>query len=209
MGVPGCPDLACCTASMERVRIVLIHSWSAVAPVSGSATSVLIIVSCALSADCLRFHGSDLGKSAQVPLGLTEPGRQEGLDKIPRYSRPHSPAAHTNNVHVVVLDALPGREVVVDQTGADAWNFVRANRRPHPTTADRNAAFYFPSSHRPSQRNDKVGVVVARRQRGRAILNYLVPRRAKIVNQLFLQVKPAVISGDSYSHAIPLFCAPR
>src|SRR5262245_48937719 len=33
MGVPGWPELACWTASMERVRIVLIASWSSSASV--------------------------------------------------------------------------------------------------------------------------------------------------------------------------------
>src|SRR5215469_8611882 len=28
MGVPGWPEFACCTASMARVRIVLMHNWS-------------------------------------------------------------------------------------------------------------------------------------------------------------------------------------
>src|SRR5947209_12464933 len=28
MGVPGWPELACCTASMDSVRMVLTHSWS-------------------------------------------------------------------------------------------------------------------------------------------------------------------------------------
>src|ERR1022692_2327180 len=28
IGVPGCPELAACTASMERVRMVLTQSWS-------------------------------------------------------------------------------------------------------------------------------------------------------------------------------------
>src|SRR5438552_9708992 len=28
MGVPGCPDFACCTASMHRVRMVLMQSSS-------------------------------------------------------------------------------------------------------------------------------------------------------------------------------------
>src|SRR5215813_15426230 len=44
MGVPGCPDLACCTASMERVRMVLMHSWSTVTPAFGSASSVMLMV---------------------------------------------------------------------------------------------------------------------------------------------------------------------
>ena len=28
IGIPGCPELACCTASMDNVRIVLMHNWS-------------------------------------------------------------------------------------------------------------------------------------------------------------------------------------
>jgi hypothetical protein len=28
MGVPGCPELACCTASMLSVRMVFTQSWS-------------------------------------------------------------------------------------------------------------------------------------------------------------------------------------
>src|SRR5262244_807362 len=42
MGVPGCPDLACCTASIESVRMVLIQSWSNSVWVRGDATTVFI-----------------------------------------------------------------------------------------------------------------------------------------------------------------------
>src|SRR5438270_6447643 len=56
MGVPGWPELACCTASMDRVRMVLTQSWSiglaAAAgprlpgvPVAGAAATALDMVS--------------------------------------------------------------------------------------------------------------------------------------------------------------------
>src|SRR5215831_20424359 len=121
-----------------------------------------------------------------MPLGPTEPGRQEGLDEIPSYGRSDGPAAHTNNVHVVVLDALPGGEVVVDQTGADTRGFVGTDRGAHAATANRDTAFYILAGNRLSQRNDKVGIVVARRQHSSAVVYYLVARRAKLGNQLFL-----------------------
>src|SRR5215813_14311797 len=62
IGVPGCPDLACCTASIERVRMVLMHSWSIAVSVIGSATCVTImgVLSRASLADGLRFEGSYL-----------------------------------------------------------------------------------------------------------------------------------------------------
>src|ERR1700719_1930883 len=43
IGVPGCPDLACCTASIERVRIVFIRALrGAAAPSPTTSTSVTI-----------------------------------------------------------------------------------------------------------------------------------------------------------------------
>src|SRR6516225_1164400 len=108
--------------------MVLIHSWSSAAPVIGPATCIELIVSLlCLLADGLRLEGSDLSESAQMPLGLTEPGRQERLDEIPGYGSPHGPATDTDNVHVIVLYALPGGEVVVDQSGPDARNLVGTN----------------------------------------------------------------------------------
>ena len=81
-----------------------------------------------------------------MPLGLTEPGRQESLDEIPSYGRSHGPAAHTNDVHVVILDALPGREVVVDQGGADTRNFVGADGGAYAAAANRDAPFHLPAA---------------------------------------------------------------
>src|SRR6478609_6829677 len=34
MGAPGCPEFACCTASIARVRMVLMHSVSSCLPVA-------------------------------------------------------------------------------------------------------------------------------------------------------------------------------
>src|SRR5215467_2975636 len=131
MGVPGCPDFACCTASIESVRMVLIHSWSSAVSISGSADCVKpIVLSSGLLTGGLRFEGSYLAETPQMTLRFTEICRQKSLDEIPGYGRSHGPAAHTNNVHVVVLYALPCREVVVDQPGADARYFVGANRCP-------------------------------------------------------------------------------
>src|SRR5215471_18672963 len=122
-----------------------------------------------------------------MPISLAELGRQECFDEIPGYSRSHGPAAHTNNVHVVILYALPGREVVVDQPGAYARDFVGTDRRAHAATAYRDAALYLPKGYRLSQRDDEVGIVVTRRQRGSTVLDYLMPGCAKMSNQLFLQ----------------------
>ena len=94
-----------------------------------------------LSFSC--FQGSHFAQAAQVPLGLAELGRQERLDEIPGDRRPHRPAAHAEDVHVIVLDALPGREVIVDQAGANTRNLVGADRRADAAAADRHAALHL------------------------------------------------------------------
>jgi len=137
-----------------------------------------------------------------MPLGLTELGGQKRLDEIPGHRRPDGSSAHAKDIHVIVLDALPGREMVVDQTGADTLDLVGAHRRANAAAADREAAIHFPPYHRSGEWNDEVGIVVVGAQRVSAEINDLVPRRAELSNQLLLQTKSAVISGNSYAHKL-------
>src|SRR5271169_6683428 len=68
IGVPGCPDLACWTASIERVRIVLMANWavftSVVALVAVTELMKISFVFCDLLTDqsresrLLRWHWS-------------------------------------------------------------------------------------------------------------------------------------------------------
>jgi hypothetical protein len=55
-----------------------------------------------------------------MSFGPAEFGCQEGLDEVPSHSRPNGPATHAEDVHVIILDSLPGREMIVDQRSADA-----------------------------------------------------------------------------------------
>jgi hypothetical protein len=75
---------------------------------------------------------------------------------------------------VIVLDALPGREMVVDQSGANARNFVGTDAGAHPAAADREAAFHLASGHSLREGNDEIGIVVARTQGMGAKIDYLM-----------------------------------
>ena len=150
--------------------------FSLVIPPGSATTGTLMGPQLCLNGRLSVLRGKRPCREGADAARLDEFGRQENLDQIPGYGRSYPPAAHTNNVHLVVLDTLPGREAVVDQTGTDARNFVGTNRRAHATTADRDAAFYFPAGYRLSQRNDEVGIVVAGYQRNSPGVNYLVPR---------------------------------
>jgi hypothetical protein len=81
-----------------------------------------------------------------VSLGLAKLGNQKSLDEVPGHGWPHSPTAYANNVHVIVLDALPGREVIVNDRGANARYLVRTDGSANATTADRHAALDSPAT---------------------------------------------------------------
>src|SRR6476660_2010615 len=97
-----------------------------------------------------------------MPRGLAVLGREKGLHKIPSHGRPNGPAAHAKDVHVIVLDTLPGRKVVVNQRSARAWNFVRADRCANAASADGEPAFHLAGYHSPCQRDNEIGIVVVR-----------------------------------------------
>src|SRR5262249_37888702 len=131
---------------------------------------------------------------------LAKRGGQERLDEVPGHGRSHSPAPHTNNVHVIVLNPLPGREVVVNDRGANAWDLVGTDRSAETTPADRHATPYLYRHHRPRQRDHEVRIVVARVQAMRPEIDDLMPRGAEMGEQLFLQTIATVIGGNTYTH---------
>src|SRR5215831_3322842 len=95
-----------------------------------------------------RLQRSHFAQPAQVSFGLTVLSRQERLYKVPSHSRPHGPAAHAKDVHVIVLDSLLGGEVIVNERGASTPNFVGAHRRANSTATDGHTAVHLSGDHR-------------------------------------------------------------
>jgi hypothetical protein len=90
-----------------------------------------------------RFECSDFAQASQMTLRLTELGSQEGLDKVPSEHRACDSATQTDDVHVIILHPLPGREVVRDQACADSRNLVGTHGRANAAAANRDSAFYL------------------------------------------------------------------
>jgi hypothetical protein len=67
-----------------------------------------------------------------MPRRLAELCREERLDEVPRNGGSFGSAAKAEDVHVIVFDPLLGREVIVDQRGADARDLVRTDRGSEP-----------------------------------------------------------------------------
>ena len=135
-----------------------------------------------------------------MALRLTELGSQEGLDKVPSQHRAHDSATQTDDVHMIILHPLPGREVVRDQACAGSRNFVGAHGRANAAAANRHSAFYLARRNSPGQRDNKVWIVVAWVQFEGAEFDNLMTCCSESSAQFLLQPKSAVIGGDSDAH---------
>src|SRR4029077_15874292 len=127
-----------------------------------------------------RFQGSHFAQASQVPLSLTELGGQKCLYEIPGHCRSNGSSAHAKDVHVVVLDALPRREMIVDQGCTNARNLVCADRSAYAAATDCAPAIHFPPYPSPGQWNDEVGIVVVWSQGMSAEINDLMARGAEL-----------------------------
>jgi len=136
-----------------------------------------------------------------VARGLAELRSEESLHEIPGHFRADCASAHAENRHVIILDALSGGKMIVDETGANAFHLVGAHRCPDTAAADRDAAIHLARNHRFAKRDNIVGVIVARIQAVSTEVNYLMSRSADFGNQLFLQSESTVICGNAYAHA--------
>src|SRR5262249_35711095 len=83
----------------------------------------------------------------------------------------------------------------------DAGHLVGTDRRPDPAAADRDAALHFAGGDRPGERDDVVGVVVARVEPARTKVDHLMPLRPQPGEQLLFQPEPAMVSCDPQAHA--------
>src|SRR4029077_9445692 len=101
------------------------------------------------------------------------------------------------HIHVIVLDPLPGREVVVDQGGTDTRYLVGAHRRADTAAADGDAAIDLSSRDFPAERDDKIRIVIARVRDMCAEIDDLMASRAKLGHQFRLQLEAAMIGGDA------------
>src|ERR1700751_4498318 len=96
--------------------------------------------------------------------GLAVLGGNISLHKVPCDRRPHCPASHAKDIHMIIFHALPRREMIVNQAGASAWNLVGADGCTDPATANGDSALHLTRNDGLRQRDDKIRIVVTRTQ---------------------------------------------
>ena len=136
------------------------------------------------------FQRRHLGQAAQVPLGLAVSGGQERLDEVPGNRRAFGAPAQAEHVEVVVLDPLPGREMVLDKRGPHPRDLVRAHAGADAAAADGDAALHLPRHDGTGERRDKVRVIVVGVERARAEIDNLVPRLAQLATSSCFNANP-------------------
>src|ERR1700736_5903437 len=112
---------------------------------------------------------------------------------------------------MIILDSLLRREVVVDQRGANARNFVSTDRCAHTAAANRYAAIDLARHHGAAERNDNIRIVVVRAQAVSTEIDDLMARRAKPGKQFLLQAKSTVVGRYSHAHicfSVKFFVSP-
>jgi hypothetical protein len=77
----------------------------------------------------LEFQLGDLAQTADVSRGVAELRCQECLHQVPGHFRPYRAATHAEKVHIVVFDALPGGEVIMNQGCANPRPQADAQKR--------------------------------------------------------------------------------
>src|SRR5262245_18065801 len=76
-----------------------------------------------LRLDFSYFQRLHFAQAPQVSFSLAEVTGKERLYQVPGDGWSHGPAAHAKNVHVIVLDTLPRREMIMDQRSSNTSNF--------------------------------------------------------------------------------------
>jgi hypothetical protein len=74
---------------------------------------------------------------------LTELCREKSLNEVPCRCGAHGLTAKTNDIHVVVLNALLGGKMVVDQGSAYALDFVGADGGSDAAATNGDPSIHF------------------------------------------------------------------
>src|ERR1700746_925402 len=121
-----------------------------------------------------------------MSLRLTKPSVQKRLHEIPSPCWTHGPAAHTEDVHVVVLDTLSRRKMVVNQSSPDALDFVCADRSTNAASANRHSSFSLLPGYSFRQGNNIIGIIIGVTQLMCTEIDHFMSRSAQLFDQLFL-----------------------
>lgn len=135
-----------------------------------------------------------------MPVGSTKTGVQERPDIPLSTGETDYPSAQTEQVEIIVFNALLGGEKIVDERGPNAFYFVCYYGYTYSTAADGNTALYVTRHNGLSQGHHKVGVVVGIVFLYVAKVGHVVAQFDEVGPEYFFKIESTMIGGNSYFH---------
>lgn len=135
-----------------------------------------------------------------MPLLAAENRFDKSPHQIPSHLGTDRATTHAQNIHVIVLHALAGRKVIMNQAGTDSANLIRTNRSPHSTAANSNASFHFAHCHRTSQGKNIIRIIVTGSEAVRSEIHHLMTSRVKSPDEFLFQGESPVVGRNSNFH---------
>lgn len=111
-----------------------------------------------------KFQGGNFSQASLMARGLTEFCFKKSLHQFPRQFRTFDASTQANQIKIVVLDPLSRGEMVFNQAGADAFDFIGTDGRANAAAANGHAAIHLCRSQRPAQRNDEIRIIIVQSQ---------------------------------------------
>lgn len=132
-----------------------------------------------------------------MPLRAAETRGDKGLHQFPSESVTDHESAEADQVEIVILDALVRGKSFVNQTRADAGNFVGDYASTNPAATDGHAPIHGSAGNRTGQRHDKIRIIIFRLRLAVAEINDFITGFAQFSDQILLQLVTAVVGGDA------------
>ena len=148
----------------------------------------------------IRLERRDLGQTTKVAFRAAKTCCKKYLNQFPRIGGAEDLTAKTNQVEVVVLDALVRGKGFMDQAGADPWDLVRGDADSDSAPANGDTAIHPAICNGPGQGDREVRIVIIRLQAVVAKIDDMMAGLAQEYGQLLLQLEAPMIRRDADGH---------
>ena len=119
------------------------------------------------------------------------------LNQFPSEGVTDHEATETDQVEIVVLDALVRGKCFVNQTRTDASNFVRGDRCANSAATDGHAPLHISAGNGAGQRHDIIRIVIIDLQMSVSEIDCVMTSDPQFLGEILLQLKTAVVGGNA------------
>ena len=145
------------------------------------------------------FQDIDLAEAADVTLFMGELRAQKSVDTVVCGLGANDPGTEDEHVHIVMLDPLMRRVVVMAEAGADTANLVCGYAGAHTAAADENSS--LGAAVQDSMPDFRGEIRIINRRSGvRANVENLVALLFEVLNNGLFQIVPCVVTADDNEH---------